>query len=174
MLSLLVMNPEDINTVQKRVYFKSYKNLKQIEKALKSVTELNDSKIQLSVLGKFPKIYADDTKQREAIIKNMEIYWNELLGVPAQFGTFDNPEIGAVFVVGPLTTIFLNKINGKNLGDMTTGIYGILRGLGADTYQAKNYVMNLNNEEYLMIMRGYDSNWDGLDSALKKMIEHES
>ena len=44
MLSTLVMNTSDINTIQRRVYFKSYKNLKQIEKALKSVTELNDSK----------------------------------------------------------------------------------------------------------------------------------
>lgn len=173
MLSTLVMNTSDINTIQRRVYFKSYENIEQIEKVLKPVTEFNDSKIQLSVLGKFPKINFDDTIQRKAIIKNMEIYWNELLGVPTQFGTFDNPEIGSVFVVGPLTSIFLNKINGKNLGDMSTGIYGILRGLGADSYRAKNYIKGLSNEEYLLIMRGFGSIWDDFDSALKKMIEHQ-
>lgn len=161
---MTVMTLEDISVLPKQVIFKSFKNLMQIEKALRSVQGYDDSLIQASVLGKFPKFISDDITRLEGNNKNMQHYWKKLLGVDIKYGKFKNPEIGTVFVVGPLASIFLNKINGKNLGNMSTGIYGILRGLGANKYQAETYLHALNNNEFLLILRGNDTNAFGLDN----------
>lgn len=152
------MAVEDFYTVEKPIVFRSFKNLTQIGRALKGIPKIHDPKVQVSILGKFPELYSEDMKSWETINLKMRVYLKKLLGADIQYGGFDNPEIGFVFVAGPLTSIFLNKINGKSLGNMSTGIYGILRGLGADTYQAKNYLKTLSNNEFLLIIRGFESN----------------
>jgi hypothetical protein len=86
----------------------------------------------------------------------MRVHYKELLGEAIDFGSFNNPEIGVVFIVGALTSIFLNDINGKMLGTMSMGIYGVLRGLGAYKFEAETYLRALNNNEYLLIIRGVD------------------
>lgn len=150
------MAVEDLFIVQKQISFQSYKNLKQIEKALKGFHVINDSKIQISVLGRFPKINGKAILESEIQINNLYYFWKGLLGPDIQYGGFENPEIGNVFVVGPLTSIFLSKINGKNLGNMSTCIYGVLRGLGANKSEAKKYIQTLSNNEYLLVLRGFD------------------
>ena len=150
------MAVEDLFTVQKQISFQSYKSLKQIEKALEGFHVINNSKLQVSVLGRFPKINGKSILESEIQINDLYYFWKGLLGPDIQYGDFENPEIGNVFVVGPLTSIFLSKINGKNLGNMSTCIYGVLRGLGADKSQAKKYIQTLSNNEYLVVLRGFN------------------
>jgi len=161
------MTTKDFNSKQKHVYFKTYKNLRQIKKVLKHVKEFNDSDIQISVLGKITQNNFNGSIQLEEDFLSMKIYWQELFGENIDFGSFHNPEIGAVFVVGPLTSIFLNRINGKKLANMSTGIYGVLRGLGAHKLRTETYLKALNNNDYLLIIRAADSDLYGLDSVLK-------
>ncbi|WP_445957809.1 hypothetical protein [Yeosuana sp.] len=162
----IVVTTEEDN--KKQVFFKEYKNLNQIKKTLKRVKEYHTSNIQVSILGKFPKNNSDDMKLLEKDIRDMHVYWRKVLGTSFDFGSFKNPEVGVVFIAGPLTSLFLNDINGKSLGTMTTGIYGVLRGLGANLFQAETYLKALNNNEYLLIMRGFDYDLYGMENLLKK------
>lgn len=162
------MTSEDYNTKRKHVYFRSFKTIMQVEEALKQVKGFGDLKIQISVLGRFPQKHYSDTKLFEEDSVKIKNYWTKFLGEDAYFGNLNNPEIGTVFVMGPLTSILLNKVNGKNLGNMSSGIYGVLRGLGAIKSQVENYLNALKNKEYLLIIRGYDLDLYGLDSFLQK------
>lgn len=162
------MTTEDYNTSQKHVFFKAYQQLWQIEDAIKLIKEHSASKSQVSVLGKFTQKHFDSDKELEKVIKNMAAYWKRSLGNDMDFGSFYNPEIGYVFIVGSLTSMFLHKIDGKTLGAMSTGLYGILRGLGAYPFQAETYLKVLNSDDYLLIIRDFDNELELLEDVLKK------
>ena len=90
------------------------------------------SRLELSIIGKFPKDSYENINEFEQDVLNLESKWKKLLDDSVDFGFFENSEIGLVYVVGPLTSIFLYKINEAPLGVISAGPYGILRGLGAE------------------------------------------
>ena len=83
-----------------------------------------------------------------------------------EYDYFYNPEIGYIFVIGPLTSIFLNDLEGKILGAISAGPYGILRGLGISSKEATAHIEALKKDGYLLIVRGYDDDLDILDNIL--------
>jgi hypothetical protein len=79
---------------------------------------------------------------------------------------FYNPEIGYIFITGPLTSIFLNDMDGKTLGAISAGPYGILRGLGIPPKQASAHIKALKKGGYLLIARGYNNDIDTVENIL--------
>lgn len=153
----------------KHVYFKCYQNLSQVKKAVQSINKKNHNlSVQLSILGKISENYSNDEKELTATINGTKLECEKILGNATEFGGFYNTTIGVVFIAGALTPMFLHKIDGKILGEMSTGLYGILRGLGAYQFQAETYLEALKTGTYLLIVRGFDNDLDLVDAALNK------
>ena len=124
---------------QKLILFRSYQDLYQLEKALKYLNKDIISRLEVSILGKFSKDKYDSVNEFEQDILKLERKWKELLYNNVDFGYFENADIGLVYVVGSLTSIFLYKINEAPLAVLSAGPYGILRGLGAEEKQTRAY-----------------------------------
>ena len=91
----------------KGILLKAYSDLMQVEEALELILKKNDlSKVQFAILGKLDYAYLEEelekASRQKAVLKK---YWDQLLGEGADFGFFSNPEIGTVFIVGPLSTV---------------------------------------------------------------------
>lgn len=140
-------------SVMKHIVSKVFAQLAQLEKAIEHITKTNDTDTQLTLLVKLGEI--NNAHKRVAKQKNKELktYWKNLLGQNTEFGFFQNPEIGTIFVVGPLSKLFLHDVDGKKLGAMTEGPYGILRGLGIEEPAAADHIKKLNEGRYLLLVR---------------------
>jgi len=156
------------STKQKQVYFKAYKELEQLEKALKYLKEENTAQIQVSVLGKVSQFHSDRDIEYFQDTTIMKSYWKDLSGKSVNFGIFYNPESGSVFIVGSLATIFLHKINGKSLATLSSGPYGIFRGIGVTEKKTTNYLKLLNCGHYLLILRGNEDKIPSLETLINE------
>lgn len=149
-----MMTAERNSSNQKDFYFKAFENLALLETALGFLKEKGDTNLQISIIGKVSQFYLDKNIE---VSKNMEpliLYWKDTLDNTTDFGSLYNPEIGNVFIVGTLTSIFLEKVDGKTLGMLSVGAHGILRGIGATEKQATDYIKLLKNGNYLLIYKG--------------------
>jgi hypothetical protein len=146
------MKTEKYYFEDKLVYFKAFKNLSKVEKAIQLIKKQHDNKLQLSVLGKINPKFIENEKNIEAKISNIEKLWRNILSDSVDFGSFYNPEIGNVFVVGNLVSTFLHEVNGKPLAVMSCGTYSIFRGIGTGDKEAISYFKKLNYGYYLLII----------------------
>lgn len=160
------------NYIKKQVYFKAYKNLSQLENALNLLKEENTFRFQVSILGKVTQFFSDKDIETTSDTGVIKTYWKDLLGKTVHFGSFYNTESGFLFVAGALTPAFLYEINGKSLVTLSSGPYGILRGLGMSGAKATNYLKLLNNGNYLLIFRDYKTKIQELDELLNS--KHKS
>ena len=120
-----------INTQkQKHFLIKSYRHLWQLEEVIEEIRKSATAALQLSVLGKLEQDCVSNDKEIIRAKNELKHYWKESLGPASDFGLFCNPAIGTLFIVGSLVSLFLHDIDGKVLGEMSSGPYGILRGLG--------------------------------------------
>jgi hypothetical protein len=168
------MYSKKYNTDQKQIYFKAYQNLSQLEIALNRIEKEDTAKIQMSILGKVSQYYLDKEKDIPNGIDVIKVYWKKVWGNKVRLGRFYNPEIGNVFVVGGLASTFLHKVDGKSLATLSSGPYGILRGMGVNENMALTYLKTLNSGKYLLILRAYEADfWDIeyiLEDKLKRNI----
>lgn len=158
------------NAEQKQFFIKSYTLLSELRKA---VMMIQDSTLSpnVSILGKFTNEQSFKNEKEQIEFENqLKNYWKELLDSSIELGAFKNPELGTVFIIGALTPMFLHNINGKALGGMSAGFYGILRGLGAYKLQADIYLKTLNKGNYLLIVRGYNNELRVIDELLEDGI----
>ncbi|TYB79481.1 hypothetical protein [Bizionia myxarmorum] len=154
-------------TRQKCVLLKSFPKFQQIENVIDRICHTNNDGIQISVLGKLEGINLDT---------HPAVSWNELknhcedeLILTSNSGMVSNPEIGAFFIVGFLAPIFLQEINGKKIGSMSTGLYGILRGLGIDQDRVTACSKSLSSGNYLLIVRGSRDEIMKLEDNIKEL-----
>lgn len=152
---MTMMSAETNNPKQKHIYFKDYEQLHLLEKALDELKEQDILGPQISILGKVDQFYHDKNIEISKDVNSLRVYWKNTLDIATPFGSLYNPEIGNIFFVGTLTSIFLNKVDGKTLGMLSVGPYGILRGIGASDEQSENYLKILKSGSYLLIARGY-------------------
>ena len=145
---------------KKHFSIKSYQHLWQLEEAIKKIHANASEQLQLSVLGQLVKKCIVNNKEIMKSGKEMKRYWKGALGANSHFGLFCNPEIGTLFIAGVLAPQFLSNMDGKVLGEMTSGPYAILRGLGIEGSKATGYLKTLNNGYFLMLIRGYDYELD--------------
>lgn len=83
----------------------------------------------------------------------LENYWKRLLGPMTEFGLFQSEDIGTIFITGPYTGMFVQDINGKKLGALPEGLFGILRGLGLNREETSNAIEKLAEGQYLILGR---------------------
>lgn len=150
---------------QKDTLIKRYEHLWQVEQAIHIILASNTEPLHPSVLGTINKKNKDD-EQLLTIKGELEDFCKNLLDPLMNFGFLKVPEIGLVFAAGPLAKILLNRVEGKAIGEMSTGIYGVLRGLGASQFQATEYIKILKNGGYLVATRSYPNVLRNLDAAL--------
>lgn len=100
--------------------------------------------MQLCVLGQLDKEYISNNKEIIESKKVLKAYWNSSLGENSNFGLFSNPKMGTLFIAGALVSQFLHDIDGKVLGEMLSGSYGILRGLGMTENDTSVFIKDLN------------------------------
>ena len=151
-----MMSADNNDITKKHIYFKVYKQLNLLEKALDNLKEQGSLGPQISILGKVDQFYHDKNIEVSKDVNSLRMYWKNTLDMATPFGSLYNPEIGSIFFLGTLTPIFLNKVDGKTLGMLSVGPYGILRGIGASDKQSEKYLKILKSGNYLLIARGYD------------------
>ncbi|MBJ7880170.1 hypothetical protein [Gelidibacter salicanalis] len=162
---------DNCNIEQKQIYLRAYQDLSQLENDLKHLEE-KTSHFQVSVLGSVAQFYGDKNIEISKDTNMIKAYWEDLLGERVNFGSFYNPESGSVFIAGALVTTFLHKINGKCLATLSSGPYGIFRGMGGSEAQATTYLKQLNSGQYLLILRGFEDKTQELDELLNNPIEY--
>lgn len=154
----------------KQIHFKAYEHLSLLENTLKIIKEQEPTGLQISILGKMVQFYHDKDISISTEGETIKRYWDKNLNNTNEFGSIYNQEIGNLFIVGALTSTFLNKVDGKTLGMLSVGPYGILRGIGASETQANTYLKLLKSGSYLLILRGVE---DELENLKKILAEKE-
>lgn len=141
---------------QKYFFVKSYPHLWLLEEAIKILSEHASYQLQISVLGKMGVVCIFTNKEFIRSKKELKLYWKDNLGANSHFGLFCNPEIGTLFIAGSLVSQFLNKLDGKFLGEIPSGLFGILKGLGLEEPSATWHLNALIQGHYVLLIRGYD------------------
>ena len=151
---------------EKRFFSKTFDQLSQVEKAITFVLAENPLDSRLTLLVNLDQIRHSELWEAEEMNERLKTYWKKLLGPKTDFGFFYNREIGTVFIAGPLSELFLYDVDGKKLGELSAGPYGILRGLGIDETDAVAYIRKLNEGCYLLLIRGHGLDLNALENAL--------
>ena len=137
---------------EKKILIKSFPEIQHIEKLIKRICKMDIKSIQLSVLGKLEGMDLDINYGNSWLA--LKRYCDNELTLSSNFGIVSNPEIGTIFIAGFLAPLFLQEINKKQIGEIPTAIYGILRGIGIDEDSISDYLKTLNKNNFLLIIRG--------------------
>lgn len=164
------MSQKITKTKDKRFYSITFDQLSQVEKIIGLIQKGTVSDVQLTILVKLEKTFSDKPDNAESI-DLLSAYWKMLLGPNSSFGIFNNHEIGNIFIAGPLTELFLYDVDGKKLGELSEGPYGILRGLGIDEKVATDQVKKLGDGNYLLLVKGHHFDTDGLEGVLHVLVK---
>jgi hypothetical protein len=156
------------NAKQKEVYFKEYANLSLLENSLKHLNKTDLTKFEISILGKVAQFYLDRDLKVSKDTDTLKIYWEKVLDNTIDFGILHNPELENIFIVGALASTFLYEVDGKALGMLSSGPYGILRGIGASEAQATSLIKTLNNGNFLLIFRGTETDLENYKRLLEE------
>ncbi|MGB5820790.1 MAG: hypothetical protein WBG90_14990 [Saonia sp.] len=154
---------------QKHVLLKTYYQLLHLEQAIEIIRKNSTAHTQVSILGKLDSRYSDNNEISVQQKEQLNRYWKESLGPLTDVGFFSNPEIGTVYIAGPLTPLFLSNVDGKKLGEITNGPYGILRGLGIHKDNVIDYIKTLEEGGYWLIIRGFEYELRNLEDSLRKV-----
>ena len=170
----MVSNPLNVintrnNSEQKKVHFEAYEQFTLLEQTLEYLRKKGPLN-QFSIIGKVDQFYQDKKIETSKKGDLLEMYWKEIFENPTDFGCLYNPEIGHIFIVGSLTSIFLNKVDGKTLGMLSVGPQAILIGMGAKEKQTTTYINLLIQGNYLLIFRGFEDEW----KACKNYLDRKS
>lgn len=137
---------------EKKVLIQSFPKIHHIENLIKRICKINTSSVQISVLGKLKSMDLDINYGDTWLA--LKRYCDNELTLSSNFGIVSNPEIGTIFIAGFLAPLFLQEINKKQIGEIPTAIYGILRGIGIDENSISDYLKTLNKNNFLLIIRG--------------------
>jgi len=136
----------------KKTFLNSYTNFSELENALLSIRRMNDDSIGISVIG---NVNDTDDSHKFALHRNdIQQLLNRIIGEETEFDSFYNRELGHLFVSGFLVSTFLNPVGKSNIGILSGGPYGVLRGFGISEQDAAESVKKLSNGDYLLVIRG--------------------
>lgn len=159
---------ESENGSLKKIYFKGYEHLSILENTLEYIKEKSPTGLEISILGKMAQFYRDKEIVISQEVDTIRIYWEKTLNNINEFGSIYNPEIGNIFIAGSLTSTFLNKVDGRTLGMLSVGPYGIFRGIGATEKQATECLELFKRGRYLLILRGSQDKLENIKKILKE------
>ena len=155
------MKAKVTKSVHKHVFSKIYLDSFHILEASEIITN-ESADYELSILGKTNILNSAQNKGQINTGIAIKDHLSKITKVAMECDYFYNPEIGYIFITGPLTSIFLNDLEGKTLGTISVGPYGILRGLGISPKEATAHIKALKKGGYLLIARGYNNDIDTL------------
>lgn len=160
------MNNSKIPTPrQRRILLKSFTAFTAVEKVIDMLQKIANNNCQITILGQLsPKINPEENRIPSE--DELKTKFKNLLDSPLDFGIISNPEIGKIVVGGAFAAMFLQSINGKNVGSMAQGLYSVLLGLGIDQERATTFLNTIINGGYLLIIRGYDTKINQLEQQL--------
>lgn len=145
------MEAKIINTVKPQVFFKCIEQLLNVERWVEFLAE-NASDAHVTVMFKVGQNNID--KPGSVVLKSeLGKYWKKLLGPMTESGLFYNQDIGTIFITGPYAAMFLQEVNGKKLGALSEGLFGILRGMGLDRQETYKAIEKLREGQYLLLGR---------------------
>lgn len=159
------MRANGTKTVNKHVFSKIYFDPSRIARVAKIITD-EFSNYELSILGKTSILYSALNQDPLSVEVPIKKHTSSLTKVNMKYDYFYNPDIGYIFVTGPLTSIFLNDLEGKTLGAISVGPYSILRGLGIPQKKANAHIRALKKGGYLLILRTEDNAIDVFNNHL--------
>lgn len=141
----------------KQIYIKAFTSLWQLENAVRDLNGKDLAAYEISILGKTKQFNRDTDRRTTNNTNFLEAYWKKTLYHTVSFANLFNPQLGNIFVVGTLASTFLYQLDGKTLGMLSAGPYGILRGIGATEAQVLTHLQMLTEGKYLLIFRGTDA-----------------
>lgn len=148
----------------KKTFLNSYTNFSELENALLAIREMNDVNIGVSVIGNANDI---DVAHKSALHKyDIQQILKKIVGEETEFDSFYNRELGHLFVSGFLVSTFLNPVGKSNIGILSGGPYGVLRGFGISEQHAAESVKNLSKGDYLLVIRGNNRDVEKIASIL--------
>lgn len=159
------MKAKVTKSVHKHVFSKIYFDSFHVLEAAEIITN-ESADYELSILGKTNILSSTQNKGQINTGIAIKDHLSKITKVDMACDYFYNPEIGYIFIIGPLTSIFLNDLEGKSLGTISAGPYGILRGLGISQSEASAHIKALKKGGYLLIVRGYDNDIDTLENVM--------
>lgn len=118
-----------------QLYIKTCSTLTEGESTVRNLKNRNPPLEHLSVLGKVSSF----TSACFAHLTTTAIPIIDISG------------IGKIFVAGPLSSLLLEKIDGKALGSLEGGLMGILNGYGLSSKKTFYYLENLRNGKLMVI-----------------------
>lgn len=152
----------------KRIYFEAYAHLSLLENAINHIKEKDVTNFQISIVGKISKFHLDKDMEVSENTDAIEMYWGKIFNNSLAYGSLYNPQMGEIFIVGTLASSFLYEIDGKTLGMLSAGPYGILRGIGGSERQVTTHLKMLNNGSYLLIFRGSEADLENYKRILEE------
>ena len=159
------MNAKTSKSAHKHVFSKIYFDSIRILEAAEIITN-ESADYELSILGKTNILNSDQNKGQINTGIAIKDHLSKITKVAMECDYFFNPEIGYIFIIGPLSSIFLDDLEGKSLGTISAGPYGILRGLGISQMEASAHLKGLKKGGYLLIARGYNNDIDTLENVM--------
>ena len=153
-IKMITMTSQEDKIQDKQFLIKIYTSVLQIKKAIRSIMQNDNLHFQLSILGKPTPHYSNNGNGLNEMISDIKMQLSNTLGKRIQFGYFNNPKIGALFIAGHLTETFLHKVDGKELASLPVGLYGIFRGIGIQLDDIDSYLKELQNGKFLLLIRG--------------------
>lgn len=155
------------NKLEKRNFLiRSYPNLGKLEVAIGELLKNNSANLQLSVLGKLTEDLVLESKEAITAKTDLQDFLKRVLEPNTEFAVFCNHEIGTIFIAGFLVPQFLHDMNGKVLGALPSGPYGIIRGLGITEANANDHIMDLNKKCLLLILRGFTKDLNRIEAFI--------
>lgn len=139
------------------IFFKVFELFSQIENTLKTAESLGIPNSEFSVLKILDTTLPYQSKQWFDMMGQQELDSNKLLGTGASLGIFKSQEYGLILISGSLASLFLYNVEGKALGELSTGIYGVFRGLGI-TQESLDLQLNVFKQDSYMLVARTDEN----------------
>ena len=160
------MEASDSKSASKHVFSKVFFDYHQFLEVAEIIHNY-PMEYELSVLGRTSKLFPAQGKDSIGNGKTVQNHIQELTAIGSKFNSYFNPEIVHIFIIGPLSSIFLNDLEGKSLGALSMGPYGILRGLGISRKMANAHLSALKKGGYLLIVRGFEDQLEDLKNLLE-------
>jgi hypothetical protein len=144
----------DKQSQQKVTFIKDYSDFSQTEKALLDLTNDKSFNSQFSIIGKL----SDENYPTKRFTSGRFLIEDRLikmLGASVTYGKVVNSEIGTLIVIGFLASYFLQEVEGKTLGSLSEGPYGIIRGLGFSNEETAYFIKAVDAGHFLLLIRDY-------------------
>jgi len=155
----------DKQSQQRTTFIKDYSDFNQIEKALFNLTHNKNFISQFSIIGKL----SDENYPTQRFTNGrflIEDRLKKVLDTSIHYGKVVNSKIGTLIITGFLASYFLQEVEGRTLGSLSEGPYGIIRGLGFSNEETVYFIKAVDAGHFLLLIRDYQYRLNELKKTL--------